>query len=156
MRIIFLVILTFVSTITKAQITSEEKQTIENYTHNVCSCVNSVMKTLDAKVQEFVYMMAEKGEDVAMKKIQEYVANATEEDAKRLIASFDSMSSKEFGLKMEACDNLNILTPEIKNSIDNMEGVYSDYFYGYLKTVSECKLTNYFMELGNKVEETKQ
>jgi len=152
LKIIFI----FLPFLSFAQLTSEEKSIIENYANNICPCINNTINTLDPKVVEFVNLMADEGEEKTMIQIQEYISTHSEEESKKLIAGFDKMSSPEFGEKIEKCDNKENLTSEMSNSIDNVEGIYADYFYKLLKTNSVCKLTNYLMELGNTEEETKQ
>ena len=152
LKIIFL----FLPLISFAQLTSEEQVLIENYVNKFCPCINNVINTLDPKVVEFVNLMADEGEKKAMIQIQEYVSTHSEEEAKKLITGFDKMSSPEFGKKIEKCDNKEGMSSEMTLSIDNSKGEYSEYFYNYLTTTIECKMTNYIMLLGNQVAENKE
>jgi hypothetical protein len=91
-----------------------------------------------------------------MKQIEEYITTHSEEEVKKLVTGFDKMSSPEFLNQIEKCDDKKVLSPEMINSIDNVEGKYADYFYSLLKTSPVCKLTNYLLKLGNEKEDNKQ
>lgn len=99
--------------------------------------------------------MANEGEEIAMKQVQDYITIYSKEEAKNLITGFDMMSSPEFGNQIEKCDNKEGLSPKMTNAIDTVEGKYTDYFYTLLKTIPTSKLTNYLMQLGSQ-EEVKQ
>ena len=152
LKIIFI----FLPLISFGQLTSEEKATIDNYANYICPCINKVINSLDPLVVKYVNIMANEGEEKAMKQIEEYVKTHTEEDAQNLVAGFDEMSSVTFQNKISSCDNKKDLTSEMSFSIDNAKGEYNDYFYNYLATTLECKMTNYLMLLGTQVEENEE
>lgn len=156
MKKYLIIIFTFLPILSFAQLTNEEKSTIDNYAVNICDCINEVIETLGVKTNEILTVFANEGEDIALKQIEEYLTTASEEDTKKLLASFDQMSKPEFGNKIEQCDNKDGMPSEIIFSIDNEKGKYSDYFYNYLTNTLECKITNYLMVLGNQVEENEE
>ncbi|MFK5981552.1 MAG: hypothetical protein QM499_01460 [Flavobacteriaceae bacterium] len=156
MKINLILIFVFLPLISFAQLTTEEKSTIDNYAANICKCINGVFETLGPKTYEMMIIMANEGEEVAIKQIEEYIIAASEEDANKLLESFNSMGSIEFQNKIEKCDNKEGMSSEMLFSIDNEKGEYSDYFYNYLANTIECNLSNYLMLLGTQVEENEK
>jgi len=136
-----------------AQLSTQEKITIENYGFEFCNCINKVINTLDPKAVEFIYIMAEKSQDEAIKKIEEYINSVSEEKSKKLYSSFDEMNSQEFQEKIGKCAVREGMSDELANAINNGKGPSNDYLIDYLKSNNNCLMTNYLMTLGSSTDD---
>ncbi len=150
MRKIILAVFVCIPLLSFGQLSQEEKGIINDYSDNLCDCINNVLESnLDAKALSFVLLMAEEGEEVAKLAITEYVQSASKEKTQELVASFDRMSTEDFQKNIAACDEKNEMDDSLKESLDKGSGVPYDYFFMYLNSTSKCKLTGYLMQLAH-------
>jgi len=151
MKKVLLIILLF-PLFSFAQLSTQEKITIENFGFEICSCMNNVINSLDPKATEFIYIMAEKGQDVALKQIEEYTSSVSEEKSKKLYLSFDEMNSQKFQEKVMNCFDEEGMSNELVNVFSNGESSSKDYLMEYLKSNNNCLITNYLMALGGNTD----
>ena len=151
MKKVLLIILLF-PLFSFAQLSTQEKITIENFGFEICKCMNNVINSLDPKATEFIYIMAEKGQDVALKQIEEYTSSVSEEKSKKLYSSFDEMNSQKFQEKVMNCFDEEGMSNELVNVFSNGESSSKDYLMEYLKSNNNCLITNYLMALGGNTD----
>jgi hypothetical protein len=130
------------------QVSKKEKKSIDKYALSMCECVNDLMSELHPKTIEVVMLMAEKGQEDAMKDVEAMLTEMTPEEMQEFLASFTTMESEEFLQKIEDCDGSDSLDPEMKEQIDNAEGDAHAYLMEVLGREEACKVMKSLYDLG--------
>ncbi|MCT4624145.1 MAG: hypothetical protein N4A46_11025 [Schleiferiaceae bacterium] len=131
-----------------SQLSKKQKKSIDKYTETMCTCVNDLMSTLHPKASEVVLLMAEKGEEAAMKEVEAMLGGMSKEEMTKFLEAFTTMEDPAFIAKIEACDDKGSMAEGIKSDIDNMKGDAYTHFMAYMKENSSCDLMRSLYELG--------
>lgn len=131
------------------QVSKKEKKSIDKYALEMCECVNDLMGELHPKTIEVVLLMAEKGQEDAMKDVEAMLAEMSPEEMQEFLASFTKMEDPEFLAEIEECDGSESLDPKLKEQIDNSEGEAHAYLMEYLGQEEACKVMKSLYDLGN-------
>ena len=83
------------------QLKKKDKKSIDKSAVAMCECVNDLMGELHPKTIEVVLLMAEKGEEDAMKDVEAMLTEMTPEEMQEFLASFTTMESEEFLTRIE-------------------------------------------------------
>ena len=147
MKKYFFLLILFLPVLSFGQLQKNEKIAIENYSEELCTCVDELMNTLGSKTIDFIRVMTLEGMEALEKSLAEYYQTVTEEEFNKQIAFFDVMNSKAFQDKIETCDNKSGMSKEVVKSIDDNNGESSEYFLGYLKYHVNCEVTDLLLKV---------
>jgi hypothetical protein len=148
--ILTLVLIPFLSF---GQVSKKEKKSIDKYALAMCECVNDLMGELHPKTIEVVLLMAEKGQEEAMKDVEAMLTEMSPEEMQEFLASFTTMEDPEFLARIEECDGSDSLDEKVKEQIDNAEGDAHAYLMEYLGEEETCKVMKSLYDLGNAAQE---
>ena len=148
--IFFFLVIPFLSF---GQISKKDKKSIDKYALEMCGCVNDLMAELHPKTIEVVMLMAEKGQEDAMKDVEAMLTEMTPEEMQEFLASFTTMEDPEFLARIEECDGSDSLDEELKDQIDSAEGDAHAYLMEYLGEEETCEVMKALYDLGNAAQE---
>jgi hypothetical protein len=152
MRAAFLTLL-LIPFLSFGQLKKKDKKSIDKYAVAMCECVNDLMGELHPKTIEVVLLMAEKGEEDAMKDVEAMLTEMTPEEMQEFLASFTTMESEEFLTRIEECDGSDSLDEKLKEQIDSAEGDAHAYLMETLAREEFCKVMKSLYDLGNQAQE---
>ena len=78
------------------QLSKKDKKNIDKYALEMCECVNELMAELHPKTIEVVLLMAEKGQEEAMKDVEAMLTEMSPEEMQEFLASFSTMEDPAF------------------------------------------------------------
>ncbi len=136
-----------------SQISKKEKKSIDKYALEMCECASELMGELHPKTIEVILLMAEKGQEEAMKDVEAMLTEMTPEEMQEFLASFTMMEDPDFLARIEECDGSDSLSDEIKEQIDNAEGDAHAYLMEHLGEEEACKVMKSLYDLGNAASE---
>lgn len=132
------------------QLSKKDKKNIDKYALEMCECVNELMAELHPKTVEVVVLMAEKGQEGAMKDVEAMLTEMSPEEMQEFLTSFTKMEDPDFLARIEGCDGSENLSPGIKDEIDNAEGNAHSYLMSTLGEQEECKVMKSLYDLGQQ------
>lgn len=136
-----------------SQVSKKEKKSIDKYATSMCDCVNEVLNTLHPKVNDVIALIAEKGQDEAMKDVQTMTEEMDSEELQEFLESFTIMESDEFSQKLDDCDRTAILISELGDEINIEEGDANDYLMEVIVHKEACRMVKLLYDLGSSSDE---
>jgi hypothetical protein len=138
---------------TFGQLTAGEKDSIDTYAMNMCTCVNDLIAELHPLVADMIIMMGEKGEEAGMVELEEWMTDMDYDELMDFNDSAMEMDSPDFINRLEGCAANDGLSKKIREQLDKGEGDAQMYLLGYMSGAESCQLMNALYDLGMSEEE---